>query len=387
MTPRGIAAVSEMLQHNAGITSLGMGDSALGDAGLAGLLPGLTANACIERLDLIFKGLTPACEKTLDALAMAPALPIRYLALSRNLISDDGARGLFRGLAARASTEHGCSLETLLLADCRLSAAAVTHAAGCLPLLANLTTLVLSSNELGEAGGMALAEALRSDTCRIELLELNACSLGGDGTNAVASAAAQCSTLRKLMLADNEIPSASLEHLCTMIESKAGGFAALCLRGNPAIGEDGGVRRLATSVQRAGVSGAAIGSLDLGRCSITPPDVPALLAIPTLEELHINCNSLSGGLPLRLCQVGADPAVGPGWLRHATSLRVLDVSGSELPDEDGLLLITELTRDATALPTLCMLGLGGGDKDDRGAWEAAVLGLKAARDGVMVAWS
>jgi Ran GTPase-activating protein (RanGAP) involved in mRNA processing and transport len=392
LTPRGIASACDMLRHNKGITSLAVGDAALGDEGLAALLPGLTCNAVVETLDVTFKGLTPACEVTLAGIASAPASAVKHLALSRNAIGDDGARGLFRGLTARVSAADGgggcaCPLETLLLADCKLTAAAAAYASACLPALIRLTTLVLSSNELGEAGGVALAEALRADGCRIELLELNACSLGGGGTDAIAAAAAQCSSLRKLHLADNAIPSESLEPLCAMIASKAGGFAALTLRGNPGVGGDGGGQRLAAAVQRAGESGAAMGSLDLGRCGVVPADVPPMLAVATLEELHINCNDLSGGLPLRACQLGADPALGKGWLRRAVALRVLDMSGSELPDEDCLLLLAELASDSTALPALCMLGLGGGDKDDRGAWETAVLELKGARDGVMVAWA
>lgn len=378
LTDVALAAIATMLRVNTGLRSLAIGDKELGDTGLAALLPGLTTNRTLTRLDLSFKGLTEAAAASLETLSSA-STAIETLVLARNQLGDVGAKAFFAGVSARVDPNP---LRVLVLTQCRLSSAAVSFAADSWHRLSCVTELVLSSNALGSAGGVEVAKLLTGES-HLESLELNQCELGAEGVNAIASAAAECVALRQLHLGDNSVPASSVEVLCKLISTKKGGFATLSLRNNPGLAENDGIGKLAVEVARPET---AVGSLNLSQCGVSPLDLPALLTSSSLEELHVNCNDLSAGLPLRACQMGADASIGPGWLQRATGLKVLDVSGSGLPDSDCLLLLDTLTSELAALPALEMLGLGG-EPEDRSRWQDAIDKFRTARPTTMVAWT
>jgi Ran GTPase-activating protein (RanGAP) involved in mRNA processing and transport len=380
LTVAGLNAMGEMLRVNRGIKSLAIGHAELGDTGLATLTPGLVANTGVAHLDLSYKGLTEAAAGSLRELASA-STTLQTVVLSRNALGDTGVAGLIEGCRDHPSAT---ALSVLVLSECALTSAAVLNAAECWARLSSVTELVLSSNAIGSIGGIALGRILQTHGCSLAVLELNKCELGSEGTNAIAEAAPSCDALRRLHLGDNEVSAESVEKLCGMIADKAGGFVALSLRNNPGIADGGGITRLAAELTRLPAENAVI-SLNLSQCGVSPRDLPALLAATSLVELHVNCNDLSAGLPLRACQMGADPAIGPDWLHRASALKVLDLSGGGFPEDDGLLLLDTLRSDLAALPALEMLGLGG-ERDDRGKWQSAVDDFRMARPTALVAW-
>lgn len=167
-----LEALAKMLQQNSTLSILRVGDDALGDSGLATLSLGLAGNKSLEVLDLSFKGLGDCGDNGRAGLeticGSGGAVGVTELLLSRNdLLGDIAAMVIAEG---RLDGGLPC-LTKLDLGQTGLGPA------GCEALglaLSGITTLVLSSNSIGERGATALGEFLCSLEWRsLESLELN----------------------------------------------------------------------------------------------------------------------------------------------------------------------------------------------------------------------
>lgn len=222
----------------------------------AGLVTnGLEKNSSVESLDLSFKGLSYDSGETLKKLLTAPASALKTLVLSRNELGDSAVASLLEGNATkRVCVSNTVCLQSLDLGQTSLSAAIVPHLRHS---LTHLSTLVLSANALGSAGGVALGSALTTPMsdlpCTLEVLELIDCGLA-EGVDAILRAVPCCSKLRKLYLAGNNIPAASCEVIKDMILATSA-LQVLSLRANASIADSGASVIACAMQQVAGVSG------------------------------------------------------------------------------------------------------------------------------------
>jgi hypothetical protein len=126
----------------------------------------------------------------------APAL--RELSLSNCFMGSAGARHLADGLSSKT-----CVVEKVDLSDNNLGDA-VGSFARVLSASQNLTSLDLRNNNIGDAGALELAVALRHNKT-LELLDLMSNDIGSDGTSALADALVANDALKDLSLRENSI--------------------------------------------------------------------------------------------------------------------------------------------------------------------------------------
>eukprot|EP00041_Stephanoeca_diplocostata_P016641 m.328595 g.328595 ORF g.328595 m.328595 type:complete len:441 (-) comp20434_c0_seq3:431-1753(-) len=375
LTPLALEAMAHMFAVNQGLRTVAVGDKSLGADGLASLVTaGLEKNSSIESIDLSFKGLSDTCGNTLRQLSSAPTA-LQTLILSRNELGDEAVTLLLEGnTRKRSNPGNVITLQSLDLGQTNLSATII-------PLLqdslTHLSTLILSANPLGVAGGAELGRLLLSSTseipCTLKVLELIDCRLG-EGANAIIRAVPACVKLQKLYLAANEIPAATCETIKAMISTKTS-LEVLSLRANANI-KDNGATIIACAMQESAASGTGtqLTSLDVGQCGITLEGAVALLQTPSLEELLLNCNTVGSG---RLARASVAAAV---------NMQHLDLSATQLSQGDTLDFLEALREDKSLLPQLRAFSVGGNDIKDIDAMQEKVQQMKEARPELSITW-
>ena len=82
-----------LLAQTSTLQSLGLGDSSLGDSGIAELAPGLQQSSSLQTLDVEHKGITAQGAQTLSTALRESSGGLRCLRLSRNDLGDQGEAG------------------------------------------------------------------------------------------------------------------------------------------------------------------------------------------------------------------------------------------------------------------------------------------------------
>ncbi|XP_016049544.1 ribonuclease inhibitor isoform X2 [Erinaceus europaeus] len=321
------------------LRELHLNDNPLGDAGLRLLCEGLRAPQChLERLQLEYCGLTAAgCGALAAVLRDKP--DVKELVLSNNELGDAGMRELVRSLAAGPS-----ALETLKLDSCGLGPEACSELSGLLSAKPSLRELDLGSNALGDAGVAALCPGLLSPGSRLRTLWLWECGLGAEGCRELCRVLGAKETLRELSLAGNEeLGDAGCGLLC---ETLLGG-------------------------------GCQLETLWVKSCGLTAASCPAWASVLTrtqkLQELQLSGNRLGDtgvrelcealgqpGATLRVLWLGDCEVTDSGCeslaslLRDTRSLRELDLSNNGLGDAGVLLLLGCLERPECPLEQLVL---------------------------------
>ena len=153
-----------------------------------------------------------------------------------------------------------CSIVTLNLSDCCISARGASVLAMVLGQCSSLTTLNLAGNGIGVAGTRSLVGVL-GNCCSLEELNLGHNNIGDEGAGSLRGMLGQCSSLMKLHLSGNDIGNEGAMSLADVL-GKCSKLAELNLS----------VNRIAS----AGVWRLLLASV-LGQCS-------------AFERLHLGCN-------------------------------------------------------------------------------------------------
>ncbi|XP_041959881.1 NACHT, LRR and PYD domains-containing protein 3-like isoform X4 [Alosa sapidissima] len=98
------------------------------------------------------------------------------LDLNHNDLGDSGVQLLSKGLSS-----PNCKLQTLRLAECKLSENACGVVAAVLQSPNSLTELDLNHNDLGDSGVQLLSKGLSSPNCKLQTLRLSKCGVSDEG--------------------------------------------------------------------------------------------------------------------------------------------------------------------------------------------------------------
>ncbi|XP_047679545.1 ribonuclease inhibitor isoform X2 [Prionailurus viverrinus] len=387
--------ICSALQANPSLTELSLCTNELHDAGVRLVLQGLQSPSCrIQKLSLRNCCLTnTGCEVLPDALRSLPTL--RELQLSDNPLGDAGLQLLCKGLL-----DPQCHLEKLQLEYCNLTAASCEPLAAVLRAWRHVKELVVSNNDIGEAGVQALCRGLVDSACQLETLKLENCGLTPASCKDLCGVVASKASLQELDLGDNKLgdqgiatlcpallhPSSRLRvlwlwdcditttgcrDLCQVLRAKES-LKELSLAGN-ALGDEG-ARLLCESLLEPGCQ---LQSLWVKSCGLTATCCPHVSAMLThnkhLVELQMSDNKLGDSGVQELCQGLSQPSATLRvlWLGDCDvanggcnslasllvvnrSLRELDLSNNCMDDRGILRLMESLERPDCALEQLVL---------------------------------
>ena len=161
-------------------------------------------------------------------------------------LGPDGAEAVAAGLAEN-QRNHGNDIKLFQVAKAGTGNAGGTALARALKDHAELRTIDLRGNELGDETMLALAETLGSTTSkRLEVLRLDDNAIGDAGAGALAAALKPAVQLETLILNDNKIGDAGVVALADALTGD-GGLAPLTIRlENNQFGDEG-IRALAAA--------------------------------------------------------------------------------------------------------------------------------------------
>ncbi|XP_076137634.1 NACHT, LRR and PYD domains-containing protein 3-like [Alosa pseudoharengus] len=155
-------------------------------------------------------------EKSFESVATVLQSPnsLIELDLSQINLKDSGVQLLSKGL----SSPH-CKLQTLRLADCKLTDKSCEIVASVLQSPNSLQQLDLSDNDLGDSGIQLLSKGLSSSNCKIHTLRLSDCLISEKGCGFLAAALTSNSChLQQLDLSYNHPGESGLKLLSARLE-------------------------------------------------------------------------------------------------------------------------------------------------------------------------
>ncbi|XP_041959933.1 NACHT, LRR and PYD domains-containing protein 12-like isoform X2 [Alosa sapidissima] len=192
--------VATVLQSPNSLIQLDLSDNDLGDSGVQLLAKGLSSPHCkLQTLRLADCKLTDtSCEIVASVLQSPNSL--QQLDLSDNDLGDFGVQLLSKGLSS-----SNCKIQTLRLADCKLADTSCEIVASVLQSPNSLQQLDLSDNDLGDFGVQLLSKGLSSSNCTIQTLRLADCKLADTSCEIVASVLQSPNSLQQLDLSDNDL--------------------------------------------------------------------------------------------------------------------------------------------------------------------------------------
>ncbi|XP_062393572.1 NACHT, LRR and PYD domains-containing protein 12-like [Sardina pilchardus] len=226
------------------LIKLDLGENDLEDSGVRSLSEGLSSPLC--KLQTLRLAVCKLSEKSCGIVATVLQSPnsLIGLDLSHNDLRDSGVQLLSKGL----SSPH-CKLQTLRLADCKLTDKLWEIAASILQSPNSLLQLNFSNNDLGDSGVQLLSKGLSSSNSILQILRLADCKLTDKSCEIVASVLQSPNTLQQLDLSDNDLGDSGAQHLCKGLSrsnckihtlrlsdcliSESCGFLASALTSNP----------------------------------------------------------------------------------------------------------------------------------------------------------
>nr|XP_048314143.1 ribonuclease inhibitor isoform X2 [Myodes glareolus] len=367
--------ISSAVQANPTLTELSLCTNELGDAGVCLVLQGLRNPTCkIQKLSLQNCSLTEAgCRALPDVLRSLPTL--RELHLSDNPLGDAGLKLLCEGLL-----DPQCRLEKLQLEYCNLTATSCEPLASVLRVKPDFKELVLSNNDLHEAGVQMLCKGLKDSACQLESLKLENCGVTSANCRDLCDVLASKASLLHLDLGSNKLGNAGIAALCSGLllpscrlktlwlwecDITAEGCKDLCrvLRAKQSLKElslagnelrDEGAQLLCESLLEPGCQ---LESLWIKTCSLTAACCSHICSVLTknrsLLELQMSSNPLGDPGVLELCKALGQPD---------TVLRVLWLGDCDVTDNAcsslAAVLLANRSLQELDLSNNCMGDLG-----------------------------
>ncbi|XP_076152194.1 NACHT, LRR and PYD domains-containing protein 12-like isoform X2 [Alosa pseudoharengus] len=200
LTDKSCEIVASVLQSPNSLLQLDLSDNDLGDYGVQLLSKGLSSFNCkIHTLRLAECKLS---EKSCGIVAAVLQSPnsLTELDLNHNDLGDSGVQLLSKGLSS-----PNCKLQTLRLAECKLSEKSCGIVAAVLQSPNSLTELDLSHNDLGDSGVQLLSKGLSSPNFKLQTLRFADCKLTDKSCEIVASVLQSPNSLLQLDLSDNDL--------------------------------------------------------------------------------------------------------------------------------------------------------------------------------------
>ncbi|XP_031417939.2 NACHT, LRR and PYD domains-containing protein 12-like [Clupea harengus] len=245
LTHESCKVVASFLQLANPLLELDLSNNDLRDSGVQLLSKGLSSPHCkLQTLRLKGCKLThESCKVVASFLQLAN--PLLELDLSNNDLRDSGVQLLSKGL----SSPH-CKLQTLRLADCKLTEESCKAVASALQSSVSLTELDLTNSEMKDSGVQLLSAGLSSPHCKLQTLRLADCKLTEESCKAVASALQSSVSLTELDLTNSEMKDSGVQLLsaglssphcklqtlrlcCCLITHEGCSFLASALKSNP----------------------------------------------------------------------------------------------------------------------------------------------------------
>ncbi|XP_062950370.1 NACHT, LRR and PYD domains-containing protein 3 isoform X2 [Cynocephalus volans] len=157
-----------VLSTTRSLTELDLSDNTLGDPGMRVLCETLQHPGCnIQRLWLVNSGLTSVGCSALS-LVLSTNQNLMHLYLRGNALGDAGVKLLCEGLL-----HPNCKLQMLELDNCSLSSHCCWDLSTLLTSNQSLRKLSLGNNDLGDLGVMMLCEVLKQQDCLLQSLQLS----------------------------------------------------------------------------------------------------------------------------------------------------------------------------------------------------------------------
>ncbi|XP_041960831.1 protein NLRC5-like isoform X7 [Alosa sapidissima] len=197
------------------LKELDLSSNPLKDSGVRLLSVGLKhANCRLETLRLVGCGLTEeSCEVLTSALQSEHSL-LKELDLSSNPLMDSGVRLLSVGLK-----HTNCKMETLSLADCKITHNSCEIVVSVLQSTNALIKLDLGENDLGDSGVKLLSKGLSSPDCKLQTLRLAKCKLLEKSCGIVATVLQSPNSLIELDLSHNDLRDSGVQLLSKGLSS------------------------------------------------------------------------------------------------------------------------------------------------------------------------
>ncbi|XP_025148632.2 NACHT, LRR and PYD domains-containing protein 3 isoform X2 [Bubalus bubalis] len=159
--------ISSVLSNNQKLVELDLSHNALGDFGIRLLCVGLRHLFCnLKKLWLVNSGLTSGCCPALSSV-LSTNQNLTHLYLQGNALGDMGVKLLCEGLL-----HHNCKLQVLELDNCSLTSHCCWDLSTLLTSNQSLRKLSLGNNDLGDLGVMLLCEVLKQQGCLLKSLRL-----------------------------------------------------------------------------------------------------------------------------------------------------------------------------------------------------------------------
>ena len=244
----------------------------------------------------------PGCglnDQCVDCMRELVSSRLTELLLSLNEITDAGVISLSQALQSAA-----CKVTTLDLSFNQITDAGVTSLSQALQSSAcKVTTLHLRGNQITDAGVISLSQALQSSACKVTTLDLSGNQITDAGvtslSQALQSSACKVTTLH---LSFNQITDAGVNSLSQALQSSACKVTTLDLRGNQIT--DAGVTSLGQALQSAACK---VTTLELIDNQITNAGVISLSqalqsAACKVTTLHLSHNLIADAGVISLSQ-------------------------------------------------------------------------------------
>ncbi|KAM7333496.1 hypothetical protein ACRRTK_006816 [Alexandromys fortis] len=158
--------ISSVLSHSQKLKELDLSDNALGDFGVRLLCVGLKHLFCsLQKLWLVNSGLTSVCCSALTSVLKA-SQSLTHLYLRNNALGDAGLKLLCEGLL-----HPDCKLQMLELDNCSLTSHCCWNLSKMLTRNRSLRKLDLGNNDLGDLAVVMLCEVLKQQGCLLQSLQ------------------------------------------------------------------------------------------------------------------------------------------------------------------------------------------------------------------------
>uniref|UniRef100_A0A8D1IYB4 NACHT, LRR and PYD domains-containing protein 3 n=1 Tax=Sus scrofa TaxID=9823 RepID=A0A8D1IYB4_PIG len=207
--------ISSVLSNNQKLVELDLSHNALGDFGIRLLCVGLRHLFCkLKKLWLVSCCLTSACCEDL-ASVLSSNHSLTRLYLGENALGDSGV-----GILCEKAKHPQCNLQKLGLVNSGLTSGCCLALSSVLSTNQNLTHLYLRGNALGDIGVKQLCEGLLHPNCKLQVLELENCSLTSHCCWDLSTLLTSNRSLRKLSLGNNDLGDLGVMLLCEVLKQQ-----------------------------------------------------------------------------------------------------------------------------------------------------------------------